>query len=90
MAIGDLAQGGEEAVRRNHVAAFAEDRLHDEGGHVVRHHHSGEQLVDGVQRPGKSGVVAAHAQRIRVRDEVHPADQGLEVSAVPGTRAGEG
>ena len=93
VAVGHLAQGGEEAVGRDDVAALAEDRLHQERGHVIGVDERREQLVDlgqAVQASGRLGVAPGRvAQRVRVRREVHAAEERLEVAAVLDPGAGE-
>ena len=85
MAIGDLAQGGEEAIGWDHVAALAQDRLHQECGHVIGVDEGGEDLFDPRQAEGQGSLVGLSgrvAQDVRVRGEVDPAEERLVVAAI--------
>ena len=85
VAVGDLPQCGQERVRRDHVAALAQDRLDQEGGHVIGVDDRREELLDPRQAEGHRGLVVTTgrvAQRVRVRREMDAAEERLEVAAV--------
>ncbi len=90
MAIGHLAQGGQESVGRDHVAALAQDRLDQERGYVIGRHQGREQLVDGVHGGGQGRIGPAHAQGIGEGHEVDAAHERLEVRPVLDVGRGEG
>ena len=91
VAVGDLAQGGQEAVRRDDVSALPEHRLDHERGHVVRRDHGREEA-----RRSRRCVVASAASAPPMRSgygygaKWTPPIERLEVGAVLHVRAGEG
>ncbi len=89
VAIGHLAQGGQESVRWDHVAALAQDRLDQDGRDVIGRHQRREQLVDGVHGGGQGRIGPAHAQGIGEGHEVDAAHERLEVRPVLDVGRGE-
>ena len=66
MAVGQLAESGEEAVRRDDVPALPEHRLDQERGHVLGKHERGEQLVELRHRPVQGRLARSVSARAAV------------------------
>ena len=90
--VGELVEGGQEAVRWHDVSTLAKDRLDQERGHVVGVDDGGEELLDTGEAVGHGGIVVSPgrvAQDVRIGSEVHAAEERLEVAAVLDAGAGE-
>ena len=78
-----LAEAVEERRRRDEVAAFALDRLHDNRGDFVRRDQVREELIFDVgEALGRGRVGACGAIRVRIRRVEHARHERAEAAAL--------